>query len=157
MVALISVISQIAIPLPSMVPITLQTLIIALCGYLLGLKKGSVTVFAYILLGLIGAPVFASFQGGVSAILGYTGGFLIGFIPLCALCGAFEDKLKAITFGLLGVLICHAMGILWYMYLSRTAFFAAFLTVSLPYIIKDVIFIPLAFFLSRKLKSKLNV
>ena len=157
MVAVISVVSQIAIPLPSMVPITLQTLVIALCGYFLGLKKGISTVIAYILLGLVGAPVFATFQGGVSAIVGYTGGFIIGFIPLCLLCGLFRDKVRAVLSGALGVLLCHVLGILWYMYLSKNTFIAAFLVVSLPYIVKDIIFIPLAYMISQRLKSKIDV
>ena len=157
MVAIISVVSQIAIPLPSMVPITLQTFIIALCGYLLGVKRGTVTVLVYILLGLVGAPVFASFQGGVSAIIGYTGGFIWGFIPVCALCGLFKDRIKSVSAGILGIFICHVMGILWYMYLSENTFTSAFLVVSLPYIVKDIIFIPLAYMISQRLKSKIDV
>ena len=157
MVAVISVVSQIAIPLPSMVPITLQTLVIALCGYFLGLKKGTSAVLVYILLGLVGAPVFASFQGGVSAILGYTGGFIIGFIPVSFLCGLFKDMVKAVLSGIVGVILCHALGILWYMYLSKNTFVAAFLLVSLPYIVKDIIFIPIAYMISRRLRSKIDV
>ena len=114
-----------------MVPITLQTFIIALCGYFLGLKKGTVTVLVYVLLGLVGAPVFAAFQGGVSAIIGYTGGFIVGFIPICAMCGIFKDRIKAVFSGILGVFACHITGILWYMYLSKNTFTAAFLLVSL--------------------------
>jgi len=157
MVAVTSVVSQIAIPLPSMVPITLQTFAIALCGYFLGVKKGTATVLVYIILGLVGAPVFASFQGGVSAIIGYTGGFIIGFIPLCALCGVFNDKVKAISAGIFGVFICHMLGILWYMYLSENAFIASFILVSLPYIVKDVVFIPLAYMIAASLKTKIEL
>lgn len=157
MVAIISVVSQIAIPLPSMVPITLQTFVVALCGYLLGVKKGSITLVAYILLGLVGAPVFASFQGGVSAIIGYTGGFIIGFIPFCALCGMFRRRLNAIVAGIVGAFILHLLGVLWYMYLSDNTFITAFIVVSLPYIAKDIIFIPLAYFVADKLKTKIEI
>jgi biotin transport system substrate-specific component len=85
-VAIIAVVSQIAIPMPSLVPITLQTLVIAMCGYLLGLKRGLVAIIVYIALGAVGAPVFSSFQGGFSVLIGYTGGFIWGFIPLVILC-----------------------------------------------------------------------
>ena len=95
-VAIISVISQIAIPMPSLIPITLQTMIIALAGYLLGLKRGLCAVFVYILLGAVGAPVFSSFQGGFSVIIGHGGGFILGFIPLVILCGISKKPLSAV-------------------------------------------------------------
>ena len=62
--AVVAVLSQIAIPMPSGVPVTLQTLAVALCGYVLGSKKGAVSLLVYALLGAVGAPVFANFKGG---------------------------------------------------------------------------------------------
>ncbi|MBQ9744837.1 MAG: biotin transporter BioY [Clostridia bacterium] len=154
-VAIIAVVSQIAIPMPSLVPITLQTLIICLCGYIIGLRAGVCTVLAYILLGAVGAPVFSSFQGGFSVIIGHGGGFIIGFIPLVILCGVSEKPLSAILFGILGVVICHGFGVIWYMGLTSNPFIASLVLVSLPYIIKDIIFCVLAYFISQKIRKKL--
>lgn len=156
-VAIIGVVSQIAIPMPSLVPITLQTFVIAMCGYLLGVKRGLAAIIVCIALGAVGAPVFSSFQGGFSVLIGYTGGFIWGFIPLVILCGIFSDKIKGITLGILGVTLCHSIGIIWYMALSGNNFISAFLLVSLPYIIKDIIFIPLAYFVSVKIKNKIKM
>lgn len=156
-VAIISVISQIAIPMPSLIPITLQTMIIALAGYLLGLKRGLCAVFVYILLGAVGAPVFSSFQGGFSVIIGHGGGFILGFIPLVILCGISKKPLSAVLLGILGVIICHVLGVLWYMGLTSNPFLASFILVSLPYIFKDIILTAVAYFISLKIKRKVNI
>lgn len=65
--AFIAASAQLAVPLPSGVPATLQTLSIALCGYCLGIKRSISAVLVYILLGLAGAPVFSGFSGGVAS------------------------------------------------------------------------------------------
>lgn len=156
-VAIISVISQIAIPMPSLVPITLQTLVIALCGYLMGWKIGLCVTAVYILLGAVGAPVFSSFQGGFSVIIGHGGGFIMGFIPLAVLCGIGNRRLISILLGCLGVLICHIIGVFWYMGLTSNPFLTSFVLVSLPYIFKDIAFCILAYFVAEKLKTKIEV
>ena len=60
--ALIAVCAQIQIP--AAVPFTLQTFAIFLAVGLLGGKRGTVSVVIYILLGMVGLPVFAGFKGG---------------------------------------------------------------------------------------------
>ncbi len=156
-VAIISVISQIAIPMPSLVPITLQTLVIALCGYLMGWKIGLCATLVYILLGAVGAPVFSSFQGGFSVIIGHGGGFIWGFIPLVILCGAFKGRSLAISMGCVGILICHIIGLIWYMNLTSNNLIASFITVSLPYIFKDLAFCILAYFIAERIKTKISI
>ena len=84
--ALIAVCAWISIPAD--VPFTLQTFaIFTVCG-LLGGKRGTVSVLVYLLLGAVGAPVFAGFRGGFASLLGTTGGYLVGFAsvvrPTCA-------------------------------------------------------------------------
>ena len=64
MTAIIAVLSQITIPLPTHVPVTLQTFAVALAGYFLGWKGGAVSALVYGLLGAIGVPVFAGWSGG---------------------------------------------------------------------------------------------
>ena len=84
--ALIAVSAFIRIPVPP-VPFTAQTLFVLLAGLLLGAKKGSVSCIIYLVMGLIGIPVFTT-GGGLSCLLQPTSGFLIGFIP-----GAFVTGL----------------------------------------------------------------
>jgi len=84
--AIISVCAQILIPTPFF-PITLQTFGIALCGYTLGVKNSSLSVLAYIILGVLGAPIFSGFCGGFHHLTDPGGGFVVGFLPLTIFCG----------------------------------------------------------------------
>ena len=84
--ALITVCSWISIPLT--VPITLQTFAIFTVVGLLGMRRGTIAVLIYILLGAVGIPVFSGFKGGIGALLGNTGGYIIGFIFSALLTGA---------------------------------------------------------------------
>ena len=149
--------SQIVIPLPTGVPFTLQTLSIALLGFSLGPKKGTYTIISYVLLGTIGLPVFSNFTSGISSILGLTGGFILGFIPMVFLCGfsnRFENKsIKAILI-LLGLIVCHMFGVIQYSMLTSLDFISSFMLVSAPFIIKDIISLVLAFFMSKKIAVK---
>lgn len=76
--ALIAICSWISIP--TTVPFTLQTMGVFTAVGLLGGKRGSLAVLVYILLGLVGLPVFAGFSGGVGVLFGTTGGYIIGFL-----------------------------------------------------------------------------
>ena len=70
--AVLAVLSQISIPMPSGVPVTLQTFAVALTGFILGWKYGAISVGIYILLGTVGVPVFSNFSGGLGALFGKT-------------------------------------------------------------------------------------
>ena len=145
MTALIAVLSQISIPLPSGVPITLQTFVIALAGFFLGSCFSAVSVAAFIVLGAVGLPVFSGFKGGLSVLTGYTGGFIFGFILLAVFCGLKRDKLWLnIIFSVIGLALCHLCGTIQYMLLANMEFIPAFLLVSAPYLIKDIISIGVA-------------
>ena len=76
--AMISICSWISIP--ASIPFTLQTMGVFTTVGLLGGKRGTLTILTYILLGAIGVPVFAGLTGGVSVLLGTTGGYIIGFL-----------------------------------------------------------------------------
>ena len=73
--------------IPATVPFTLQTLAIFLSAGLLGTRKSVAVVIVYLLLGAAGVPVFSGFRGGIGAILGPTGGYMIGFIPAVIIVG----------------------------------------------------------------------
>lgn len=155
-VAIISVISQISFPTPSAVPITLQTLIIPFTGYYLGIKRATISILIYIMLGLIGVPVFASFQGGLYVILGPTGGFIWGFLIIVILCSLFAKTRLAIPVGISSMFLCHIAGIFQYTIVMKTSPWAAIISVSFPYIVKDIIFVLLAYFLSSKIQKRIQ-
>lgn len=156
--AVIAACAQITIPLPSGVPITLQTLAVALCGYCLGVKKSVLSVLVYILLGLIGAPVFSGFSAGTAVLFGRTGGFIIGFMFLVFACGTAGDYEKSTVracVGLPGLIACHFVGILWYSYLTGTDFRTAALLVSVPFLLKDILCVVGAALFSKRIERLL--
>lgn len=154
-VAIISVASQFSIPTPT-VPLSIQILIVSFTGFYLGLRKSITAILLYILLGIVGAPVFAGFRGGLQTILGPSGGFILGFIVIVVLCALFSDARLSVTMGILSVFVCHLIGVLQYMLIAETSFWVSFLSVSLPFLAKDIIFVPLAYILSKKLKKAIR-
>lgn len=116
--ALIAVCAWISIPAD--VPFTLQTFaIFAVCG-LLGGRRGTVSVLVYLLLGAVGAPVFAGFRGGFAALIGTTGGYLVGFILLALIIALAQARwgLGQWVFVLsaaVGLLVCYAFGTAWFL------------------------------------------
>lgn len=117
--AIIAVFAQITIPLPfSPVPITGQTLAIGLAATILGKRYGTLSVAIYLLLGAVGAPVFAGMSGGFGALVGPTGGYLIGFLPTAYFIGLYLEKTsftvkQAIVANLIGMIITLAFGTAW--------------------------------------------
>lgn len=165
MVALIVALSQIAIPLPSGIPVTLQTFAIAFVGFFIGWKFGVFTVGVYILLGICGVPVFASFTGGFYKVIGVTGGFIWGFLPMVALCGlssslsdgGIKKTVFSILFGLAGLFVCHIVGIGQFCLVTGVDFAKGIVTVSLPYLIKDGISVACAYFIAETVKKRLRI
>ena len=156
--ALICVLSVCQIPLPTGVPLTLQTFAVAFCGYSLGLFQGSLATLAYIGVGFVGLPVFSGFMGGAAVLLGPTGGFIIGFLPLCALCalGCGKKMPVALSFGAVGLLICHFLGVLRYCFVMNCSALTALLSVSLAYILKDAALEFFAYYLSRPVRKMVS-
>lgn len=164
--AIVAVLSILEFPSPTGVPFTLQTFAIALCGFVLGWKQGTLCVFLYVLLGAIGVPIYAGMTGGLGKLFGVTGGFLFGFIPMAALCGLKKDtsnKVFAILSGLIGLGICHIFGALQFSFImtaknnTEISFISAMLAVSIPYLIKDILSVAGAYFVSLALKHRLKL
>ena len=149
-VALISMISQISIPMLGAVPLTFQLLAVMFTGYLLKPRFAAITILVYLAIGVAGAPVFASFKGGFHVLLEYTGGFIWGFIVVAILCSVFAKGSLSLLVGIASVIICHALGIVQYMIISNLSFQAAFVAISLPYLLKDILSVPLARFFAQK-------
>lgn len=142
--AVLGVLSALTIPLPTGVPVTLQTFGMALCGYVLGWKLGTLAVLLYLLLGTIGIPVFAGMGAGPGVLFGNLGGFLWGFLFLTFFCGQGKQckrKTSKILLGVAGLLLCHVCGAWQYGAVSGLSFRAAVAAASLPYLWKDLIFV----------------
>ena len=103
---------------------TLQFLFTLLAGLVLGEKLGTLSVAAYVLMGLIGIPVFAS-GGGLGYLFQPTFGYLLGFIIQAWFCGKFSRRLTKINFKNLllvnfgGMLIVYVIGMAWFYIVSN--------------------------------------
>ena len=82
----------ISIPLPiTPVPFTLQVFFVLLSGAVLGGRLGALAQTIYLLLGLIGLPVFAGGGSGPGVLVGPTGGYLLGFVVAAYLTGKISE------------------------------------------------------------------
>ena len=123
-VAFISLLAQIAIPVPgSPVPVTGQTLAVLLIGTTYGARLGVLTFATYLLAGIAGAPIFApsatSANHGIDRLIGATGGYLVGMLIASFVLGYLADRKADQKFRtsfpalLLGDVIIFTFGLLW--------------------------------------------
>ncbi len=153
--AVLAVLAQISIPTPWGVPLTLQTFAVALASDTLGWKRGTISVGVYLALGAVGIPVFASFGGGIAKLIGITGGYLWGFLPMAVLCGlgisiwqknpCLRGRVFCIALHAAGLAACHILGVLQFALVSGSTIASAFLVGSLPYLLKDGVSLVVAF------------
>ena len=141
--SIIAVLAQITIPLP-LIPITGQTLAIGLVVTILGLKYGTYSVLLYIILGVVGLPVFQTFTGGVGIIFGPTGGYIIGFIPAALIIGYYLQKtnmtfMHACIANILGMIVTLMFGAIWLKLLNGLTWEQALLAGVIPFLIVGVL------------------
>lgn len=92
-VAIVALSAQVRIPLPfTPVPISGQTFAVLLVGASLGATLGGTTLVLYLLVGVVGAPVFTDLGSGVGHLTGPTGGYLVGFAVAAVLVGALAER-----------------------------------------------------------------
>jgi len=112
--------AQISIPLSwTPVPITGQTFAVLLVGTAYGANLGALTLFAYYLAGMAGAPLFAEGESGWDRATGPTAGYLVGFIVAAWLMGRLAEQRwdrrlsSSIALMLTGTVVIYALGVTW--------------------------------------------
>ncbi|MEX1172328.1 MAG: biotin transporter BioY [Chloroflexota bacterium] len=116
--AIVALCAQIYIPTP-WVPFTGQTLGVLAVGGALGFRRGAASLLLYLLIGMIGVPVFSEGRSGVEIIRGFTGGYLIGFVLAAAVVGrlaelGWDRRLGGSFVAMLaGTAIVYAIGVPW--------------------------------------------
>ena len=154
--ALTVICAWISIPLGP-VPVTLQTFAVFLAAALLGSKRGTMAIGVYLLLGVVGLPVFSGFK----TLNPLTFGYVLGFLPLGLLTAAadklFKGKKLALLLGMaLGLAVCYLIGTVWFWYVMHfrgTEYgFGKILSLCvIPFVVPDLIKLGLAYFLAQKL------
>ena len=151
--AMTAVCAWLSIPIPP-IAFTLQTFAVLLTLGVLGGKWGTVSILLYLLLGLVGLPVFSGFRGGAAALLDATGGFLWGFAA-GALVYWIVEKFGKLPAMIAFQLVCYGCGCWWFSVYSGSIG-AAVIACVVPYLIPDGIKLWLAYGLSKRLKKHIT-
>lgn len=174
------IISPFSIVFPfSPVPVSFSTLMLYLSVYILGKKRSVISCGIYILIGLVGLPVFSGFGAGIGKVLGPTGGYLLGYFFLVYISGWFIEKWNRnpveemrsgvreikgrrvrsyIMQGLgmaLGTAVCYLFGTFWLAYQADMSFVAAVSVGVLPFLVTDVIKIVVAVLIGLTVRKRL--
>ena len=154
------------ITIPMTVPFTLQIFAVFAALATLGGRRGTYAVAVYLLLGAVGLPVGAGFQGGLGWLLGATGGYIVGFLCIALIYWLMTAKLgeslpMSIAACVLGLAVCYAFGTAWFMVVyARTTGPVGVITALgwcvFPYVVPDLLKLVLAVTLSQRVKGFLR-
>ena len=160
--ALLAVCAWLTIPFGP-VPFTMQTFAVFAIAAAFGWKRSVLSVLIYLGIGAVGAPVFSGFGGGLGALLGVTGGYLIGFLFTALIIGFAADRFPDKTLPLicsvaLGMLAYYTLGSVWFMvvYTRSTGSIGMVSILAkcvFPYIIPDAAKGVLAILVAKRLRK----
>ena len=162
MAAVFCILGPLAIPIGP-VPITLGVICVYLCVYALGMNMGSIACILYILLGLVGLPVFSGFAGGPAKLFGPTGGYIVGYVFMALVSGWFIDRFSVkkiymqILGMILGLVVLYAFGTVWFVFQMQVTFAEALSMCVIPFVAFDLIKIGLALLFGNTIRKALSV
>ena len=143
--AFLAVMSQVSLPMPTGVPITVQVF---------------AAVLVYILIGAVGVPVFANFKGGLSVLTGLTGGYIIAWPVMTILCGIQPKTQNAklnmtvnIILSLVGLAVCEGVGALQWALLSGNDLRGIIIYSLTAFVPKDIVLTVLAVIIGRQVRK----
>lgn len=150
--AITCVLTIVSIPLPfTPVPITLQVFGVVIAGAILGAKLGFLSQLTYLLIGLIGLPVYSNYGSGPAKLFGPTGGFIFGFVVAAFIIGLIIDKTSFLKTNMLikyiiilfsmfiGVFIIYTLGVAQLMFVLNVSLKSAIAMGAAPFIAADLI------------------
>ena len=144
MTAITCILGPLSIQIPGTpVPISFTNLAIYITLYVLGMKAGTISYLIYLLLGVVGLPIFSGFTGGPAKLAGPTGGYLIGFIFMALIAGFFIDRFPKkywlhVIGMVVGTAVCYLFGTVWLAYQANMGFYAALGAGIIPFIPGDL-------------------
>ncbi|MBQ8624595.1 MAG: biotin transporter BioY [Agathobacter sp.] len=144
-IALLCVSSYLVLPLPfTPIVISLHTIMVNLIGLVLKPKTAAITMLTYLLMGLIGLPVFSAGTAGAGKLFGPTGGFYFGFLFAVIAISLLKGRKNSLARYVLvticvGLPIQHFCAILMMCFHNGFQIQAAVVTVSLPFVLGDIV------------------
>ena len=145
------------------VPLSLASFAVYLAGAILGWKRGSLAVAVYLLIGLVGVPVFSGFSGGFGKLAGVTGGYLVGYLP-CALISGLPVQYGQSSCApgwrgpacmALGTAVLYAVGTSWFMLQTQNGLAASLGMCVIPFLPGDAAKIAAATVLAAPIRKAL--
>ena len=142
--ALTAILAPMTITLPfTLIPFSLSLIPIFLTGAILPKRHAFLAIVLYVLLGLIGLPVFSGFASGVGVLAGPTGGFVVGY-PFTALAVAWavEKRFSLPRYAvgaIIGMVVCYLPGSVWYAISAGVPYGQALLATVVPFVLWDAL------------------
>lgn len=168
LLALLIVSAQLAIPIGP-VAISLQTLVVLIIGFILPTRQAILTTSLYLVVGLIGVPVFAQAMGGPQSILLPSFGFILSFLPAVWVISKIRqlpsrDKISNYLLAVFFAhLIIYAIGLSYMtfilnVYLGNAMSFGRIFTIGmLPFIPGDIVKSVVAVSIAKRLSTYLSI
>lgn len=160
--ALMAATAGISIPLGNLPSISLQTMFVFLAGLLLGPKLGTLSIIIYVIMGIIGIPVFSNFKGGISVLISQSGGFIIGFILATFFIGFMKNiniinknNLSILMLLIVGNMLIYMTGAAYITYLTSTTLISVLATFT-PYLLGDTIKICVVMYVYPRIRQELT-
>ena len=159
MTAVTCILAPLSIPIGP-VPISFTNLAIYLSLYLLGWKRGTISYLIYLLIGLIGLPVFSGFTGGPAKLAGPTGGYIIGFIAMAIIAGLVIDHFHKPWIQLIGMIVgtivCYIFGTAWFCSVAKSTVAGALAICVFPFIPADLVKMVIAMIIGPMIKKRIR-
>lgn len=158
-ISILIVLSYIVIPLPPS-GFSLMTVMVNLIGLIFTPLQSALTMSVYLLMGLVGLPVFSGGTGGLGKLFGITGGYYFGFLVAAVLISllkgkSFSFKRYAAVTVFVGIPVQHICAVLMMCVHNGFDIKGAFVSISLPFIFGDIIKAVIASFLGVALNKAL--
>lgn len=162
--ALMCIFGPLSVPIGP-VPVSLTNLILYFAIYLIGTKGTLTSYCVYLLLGIVGLPIFSNFEGGIAKVVGPTGGYLLGFIPMVIIIGVVHKLTKknnilnivcTILAMIAGTAVAYVLGTIWFLYVTKASLTYALTVCVYPFIPFDLIKMVIATILGKAVYTALK-
>lgn len=156
-ISLMCILSPISINIGP-IPITFSLFILFIISLYFPKLECAFIVLAYIILGLVGLPVFSGYSSGAGVLFGLTGGYIWSYLITSLFISHFsklnEEFIYKFLICFLGLLICYTFGTIQYCFLTKNNFYHGLMVCVIPFLIFDIIKIIIAILFYKNILNK---